>query len=193
MAPASPGPAPYRILVVCTANICRSVMAERFLRRDAEGRGLSQVEVGSCGVLFDDQPASDTVISVLAERGLDVSDHRSRTFAPVMLDSIHLVVTMTRAHARDLTLAVDGASPRIHTLGALVAWLGEPEHRVGSAAERVARFADARGASALLGSGDDEIADPHGRSKRVHRKAADRIEEFCAGLLDGLFGATDSD
>ncbi|MEZ5243758.1 MAG: hypothetical protein R2707_01575 [Acidimicrobiales bacterium] len=190
MAATSHGPGPFRILTVCTANICRSVLAERFLRREIDRRGLD-VAVESCGLLFDDEPASDIVLEVLAERGIDASDHRSRRFDAEMLSGVDLVVTMERAHARELTVSIQGASPRIHTLGGLVAWLGEADDLAGSPAERVARCAAVREAADLLGSGPDEIEDPHGRSRRVHRKAADRIETLSIGLLDGVFGPID--
>lgn len=185
--------APFRILTVCTANICRSVMAEHFLRREIEARGLGAVVVGSCGMLFDDEPASDTVLAVLSERDIDASGHRSRQYRADMVSDADLIVTMERKHARELAVSVVGASPRIHTLGGLVAWLGAADDLTGSAAERVARGAAARDSSALLGSGADEVGDPHGRSKRVHRKAADRIEALSIGLLDGLYGPHGAD
>jgi len=178
---------PYRILVVCTANICRSVMAQEFLRRDIAVREVDHVEISSCGLLFDDEPASETVLAVLAEHELDASAHRSRKFAPELLEGIDLVVTMERLHARELALSTEGASARIHTLGSLVEWCRSEETLVGSPGERLARFAEGRRSSDLLGSGSEEVEDPHGRSKRVHRKAAERIEDLCEGLLDGLF------
>jgi protein-tyrosine phosphatase len=181
------------MLVVCTANICRSVMAESFLRRDAAARGLEDLQVSSCGVLFDGEPASAAVQAVLGERDLDVSDHRSRRFSAELLATSDLVVTMERRHARELALTTEGGSPRIHTLGAVAGWLGGVEDLEGSPADRIARFAALRRSSDLLGSGADEIEDPHGRSKRVHRKTADRLEELCAGLLDGLYGAAGTD
>lgn len=177
---------PFRILVVCTANICRSVMAERMLRREVAQRGLP-VEVSSCGILFDGEPASDTVIAVLDERGLDARDHSSRRFAPELLESVDLAVTMERRHARELALAVDGASTRIHTLGSIVPWLAAQSFGDEPPGVRVERFAAQRRSSDLLGGGADEVDDPHGRSKRHHRRAADRLEELTAGLLDGLF------
>ncbi len=180
------GGEPFRILVVCTANICRSVMAQAFLERDVLARGLG-VTVASCGIRFDGEPASETVVGVLAERSLDVTGHRSRRFTPELLAAADLVVTMERMQAREVTVAVGGLSSRVHTLGALVEWL-RTDDLGGSPAERVARFAAGRQPGDLLGSGRDEIEDPHGRSKRVHRKAADRIEALCAALLDGLFG-----
>lgn len=187
-------PSPFRILVVCTANICRSVMAERMLRREVEARGLD-IEISSCGLMFDGAPASDTVLAVLSERGLDAHDHRSRKFTPALLDGVDLVVTMERRHARELAVAVEGMSPRIHTLGALVEWLSSPA-AAGSGgdnaaestpAAQIAACAAKRPSSALLGGGPDEVEDPHGRSKRVHRKTADQIDDLCRRMLAGLF------
>lgn len=192
MGAASHGDDPYRILVVCTANICRSVMAERFLRRAIGARGLRGATVGSCGLLFDDEPASDTVVAVLDELGIDARDHRSRSCTPEILADADLVVTMERRHARELAVSLDGASARIHTLGALAEGLAGLEDASGPPAERVARVMADREASALLGSGRDEIADPHGRSARVHRKTAARLDELANTLLDGLYGPLDA-
>ena len=131
---------PFRILVVCTANICRSVMAETMVRAVVEERALA-VEVSSCGMLFDGEPASDRVIAVLGERELDASAHRSRKFSPAMINGVDLAVTMERAHARELALQLEGASPRIHTLGSIVAWLDEHPSEGEGPRDRVAAFA----------------------------------------------------
>lgn len=179
---------PFRLLVVCTANICRSVIAERMLGAEIAARGLA-ADVESCGLLFDGEPASAAVLAVLDEHGLDARDHRSRRFTPELLDGVDLVVTMERNHARELALSVAGASPRIHTLGALVRWLATHDRDERTPAELVAAAAADRRSSDLLGSGSDEVDDPHGRSKRVHRRTAERLAELTSGLLDGLFGA----
>lgn len=192
MGAAAQGKAPFRILVVCTANICRSVMAERFLIRAIAARGVRGATVGSCGLLFDDEPASDPVIAVLDEMGIDARDHRSRKCTPEILADADLVVTMERRHARELAVSLDGVSPRIHTLGGLVDGLAGLEDASGTPAERVGRVSAGREASALLGSGPDEVADPHGRPTRVHRKAAARLEELANALLDGLYGPGDA-
>ncbi len=182
---------PLRLLVVCTANICRSVMAEYLLRHEADVRGL-ELEVSSCGLRRDGDPPSPDVVEVMGERGLDVGAHRSRRFRPELLDGVDLVVTMERFHARELALASEGVAGRILTLGAAAAWF--EAHPVSdasvSAAGRVAELVAARTPGDVLGVGPDEVADPHGRSRRIHRQARDRIESLCHGLIDGLYDAT---
>lgn len=179
----------FTILVVCTANVCRSVIAAAILRREAADRGLP-LDVRSCGLLFDGEPASGVVVALLGERGIDVSDHRSRKFGPEMIDGVDLVVTMERRHLRELAILLGGPSPRLHTLGALASGLSGGI--VGSEVRndpvaRVAAVAAARPPSQLAGNGPDEVDDPHGRSRRVHRKAIEHIEGLCRDLLDGLF------
>jgi protein-tyrosine phosphatase len=39
----------YRVLLVCTGNVCRSVIAEKVLRRDLAATGIA-AEVASAGL-----------------------------------------------------------------------------------------------------------------------------------------------
>ena len=70
-----------RILIVCTGNVCRSPMAMGLLRQRLAQDGLdSQVSVSSAGVYgLDGSAASRPGVDVLAERGIDISEHRART------------------------------------------------------------------------------------------------------------------
>ena len=58
------------VLFVCTANGGRSVIAERLLERDADGRHRAQSAGRNPGV-----GAHSEVIEALAEIGVDASDH----------------------------------------------------------------------------------------------------------------------
>ena len=86
------------ILIVCTANICRSPMAEVFLHQALVEKGLSAAwRVSSAGTWAQDGlPASDHGIKVMAERGLDTSQHLSREVNAAMLADVDLVLTMTQ-------------------------------------------------------------------------------------------------
>ncbi|MEM9467261.1 MAG: hypothetical protein AAGA90_17945 [Actinomycetota bacterium] len=175
---------PLRVLVVCTANICRSPAAEHYLRHHAAERGLD-VEVSSAGFLYDDESASDTMAKVMGERGFDLSAHRSRVVDCDLVDAVDLVVTMERRHGREL---VSRCGPRgVFTLrGAVAAIAAVDGDRSGPVARIEAADAD-RLPGDLLGSGDDEVPDPFGKSLRVNRRAADDLHDLTAALLDALY------
>lgn len=61
------------VLFVCTANGGRSVMAERLLRRESDGRHSAR-SAGS----MPGSAAHPEVIEVLGELGIDASDHVPR-------------------------------------------------------------------------------------------------------------------
>jgi arsenate reductase len=58
------------VLFVCTANGGRSVMAERLLRREANGRHSARSAGSNPGTAVHPQ-----VLEALAELGIDASDH----------------------------------------------------------------------------------------------------------------------
>ena len=59
------------VLVLCTANRCRSVMAGALLARRLRAAGVAGW-VHSAGLLGEGQPAPPGVVSVMAGSGLDV-------------------------------------------------------------------------------------------------------------------------
>ena len=61
------------VLFVCTANGGRSVMAERLLRREADGRHAARSAGSNPGTAAHPQ-----VLAALAEIGVDASDHVPR-------------------------------------------------------------------------------------------------------------------
>ena len=93
-----------RVLLVCTANICRSPMAMGLLRERLRKDGLEeQVMVSSAGVYgLDGNPASQPGVEVLAERGIDISAHRAHTVGEQEIADADLVLVMEEAHRRTL-------------------------------------------------------------------------------------------
>ncbi len=176
--------APFRVLVVCTANICRSPAAEWYLRHHADSRGLD-LDASSAGFLYDGEPASDTMSEAMGERGFDLASHRSRVATCDLVDEADLVVTMERRHARDL--AASCGPRRVFTLKGAVAALREVDPSITDPRDRVAAADSERRPGDLLGGGDDEVDDPFGKSLRVNRRAADLIERLTGELLDVLF------
>lgn len=173
------------ILVVCTANICRSVMTQAALRAEVERRGLP-VEISSSGFLYNGEPASDAASTVLTERGLDVSEHRSRITTPKIVDTADLVVTMERRHGRDIAVMMNRPSG-VFTFVTAVDLLSEVDPEITDPVERIAAADAARLDGDLLSTGPDEVEDPFGKSLKFNRKTADRLGELSGRLLDALF------
>jgi protein-tyrosine phosphatase len=72
----------YRILTVCTGNICRSPMAEYLLREAVADAGLEdRIEVESAGTTGWEagSPIDPRAGQLLAGRGIDARGHRAWT------------------------------------------------------------------------------------------------------------------
>lgn len=86
------------VLFVCHGNICRSPYAEATLERQVHGR----LEADSVGLMGPDRPSPETAVQVAAERGIDLSGHRSRLVTPERLRAAGLVAVMDPRQAAEL-------------------------------------------------------------------------------------------
>lgn len=181
-----------RLLVVCTANQCRSPFAAAVAAAEAERRGI-RVDVESAGFLDPGFEAADRVQKVAADRGLDLSGHVSRHVGDVALDDVDVVLTMEGVHVVDLGTMRPGIRSRTLTLSQAVAAL--EEHPVtdppldGPGLRRwVARVVEAAGPG-LAGVLDPrfDLPDPMGGTMRAHRRMADEVTDAVARLFDAWF------
>lgn len=88
------------ILFVCTGNICRSPMAAGLLRDRLAEEGLdSRHRVASAGVwALDGRPAAENAVTVMRERGIDISDHVAQTIRAEHVAEADLILVMSREH-----------------------------------------------------------------------------------------------
>lgn len=104
----------FRVMTVCTGNICRSPMAEVVLRDRLDAAGLGdRVVVDSTGVSDEEHgnPIDRRARTALAARGYDVPQHAARQVRAAELADRDLVLAMTASHARALRrLAPDPAA-----------------------------------------------------------------------------------
>lgn len=173
------------ILLVCTANQCRSPMAEAMLRASLGGQ--ASLAVGSAGFLADGVPCPEDVLVVMGEIGLDLSGHRSRRVSPGIVSGSALIVTMARQHAIDLVVEFPTAWERTFTVTDLLERSSVAGGRVGGETLQtwVARINGGRQRSDLLRlpAGGD-IPDPIGRPLREFRQTRDRLSGFTRALAE---------
>ena len=103
----------FRIVIVCTANICRSPMAEAMIRRGLRecGPDAAHVIVESAGVYgHEGSPIAPGSAAALNALGIEDDGHRGRLLTPAIVDAADLVLTMEEQH-RDAILA---GSPEAH-------------------------------------------------------------------------------
>ena len=109
--------APYRLMVVCTGNICRSPIAEAVLRQRLDAAGLgAAVVVDSGGTSPEEEgnPIDRRARTVLLGHGYPPPEHVARGIDPAWLGERDLVLAMTAQHARWLRRhAPDGAGERV--------------------------------------------------------------------------------
>ena len=121
---------PYRILVVCMGNICRSPMAEAVLRRAFTDAGLP-VEVDSAGTgdWHVGEPAHPNTMRMLQMNGYAL-EHSARALKGSWLDQRDLVLTMDQQNRRALlALATSDQATRIRMFRSFDSALqGLPEH-----------------------------------------------------------------
>jgi protein-tyrosine phosphatase len=97
--------APFRVVFVCTGNICRSPMADVVFRGFADAAGLGP-RVASTSAGTGDwhvgERADQRTIDALARAGYDGSHHRARQFTHTDFARSDLVVALDRSHERIL-------------------------------------------------------------------------------------------
>ena len=95
----------YRVLIVCTGNICRSPMGEVVLRDHLAQEGIDDVEVASAGVSTEEtgNPIDRRARAVLAEFGHEApAGHRAHRATADELRNADIVLAMTTGHAHAL-------------------------------------------------------------------------------------------
>lgn len=110
-------PARDQILVVCTANICRSPMAEGLLAHALSGQAgpLRYLQVTSAGIAArPGETVSANSVAALRKVGLDISTHRARALTQEMLDRALVVLCMTHAHTQAIAFQASPVPERLH-------------------------------------------------------------------------------
>jgi len=154
--------ASFRVLMVCTGNICRSPTAEGVLRRKLVGAGLDRlVQVQSAGTVdyHAGSPPDLRAQQVASRRGYDLSRQRARKLRADDFERFDLLLGMEAEHVeRMVELCPGSLSGRIRLL------MDYSPRRP-------------RGA---------EVPDPYYGAPAGFERVLDLIEEACDGLVKDL-------
>ncbi len=86
------------IVFVCTGNVCRSPMAEFYLRHFLGTKTKWEVFSSGTGACFGSH-ASEYAVDVMKEIGIDISSHISRPLNVDLVGEADLIVVMAQHHA----------------------------------------------------------------------------------------------
>jgi arsenate reductase len=103
----SEAPQKLRVLILCTANSARSQMAEGLLRHLAADR----MEVFSAGTRATS--VNPFAIQAMAERGIDISHHRSKHLNEFLGQPFDYIITVCDAAAESCPI-FPGKAERVH-------------------------------------------------------------------------------
>ena len=114
--------APRFVLFVCTANQCRSPMAEALLKSLAAQHGeADRWQIQSAGTWAEaGRPATQLSQVVMQQRGIDLSAHRSRLVDADLLADAALILVMTRHHQEALQAEFPAAQGKVLLLSQLI-------------------------------------------------------------------------
>ncbi|MFZ7086623.1 low molecular weight phosphatase family protein [Curtobacterium sp. RRHDQ10] len=168
----------FAVLVVCTGNLCRSVVAEAYLRRALADSPW--VDVASAGTATrDGLEAPPETAAQLAVLGL-VQDHRSTAVRAAHVAGADLVLTMTREQRRAVVRLDPRSAKRTFTLREFGRVLSMPDAPTASRSAHpttaLRQFVDeatrVRGLAPRPATPeDDDVVDPHGRPAPVFAEA----------------------
>ncbi len=120
-----------KIMFLCTANSCRSQMAEGFAKEF--GKGL--IEVHSAGLMA--AGVHNRAIAVMKEIGIDISNQKSKVIEEGLLKQMDIIVTLC-GYAEELCPYTPPEIKRIH-------WpIKDPVGTIGTEQEIMNEFRHAR-------------------------------------------------
>ncbi len=151
---------PDTVLVVCTANICRSPMAAGLLQHAlaAQPEPLRSVKVESAGVAArTGERVSENSVLALRKVGIDISQHTSRALTQEMLDRAAVIICMTESHRAMIQLQAEPPPKHIHLFREFM-----PD------------------------GADKEIPDPFGGPLKIYEISRDEMVEAIPSLVEYL-------
>ena len=170
----------FLILLVCTANHCRSPMAEHLLRHTLAANGAGgNITVESAGTeAVDGVPMHSVASQILFDTGVEVDDWRSRSLTIDLVSSADLVLTAETRHRAEIVTrhprSVQKTFPVLQ-FAELCELALSSGLTVKGPTDLIQTITSARGLMPLRAAGSDDIADPMGQTPSRFRSCAAQI------------------
>lgn len=183
----APDDAPV-VLFVCTANLCRSSMAELLLRErsPAQRRTWHVRSAGTSAV--DGRPMHPHTAKVLAERGIRAPNWRSHALTPAEVEQADLILTAEEEHRATVGRIASTALSRTWTLLHFAYLVNVAPPESGDQADLLetllSRARHGQSQAQPLAPDEMNVADPVTGSARRFRRCANTIDE----ALERIFG-----
>ena len=184
----------FNVLVVCTANHCRSPIAEQLLTAAvAEQFGDDNSwNISSAGSDVDRiRPLHKFAEEVLRERGVLIPGHRAVQVTRDQIMDADLILTAARQHRAAVVTIAPPALGRTFTIRQFARLVDQIEPitstdpvELGRQLVDDAKFA--RGMMQPVPVEQDDVADPMGRPITVFRECADQLDDAVQRILRPL-------
>ena len=190
----------FKILTVCTGNICRSPLAEHLLRQHLGRWPIVEVTSAGTRALVGKPMTAQTIGIAQANGAIDANSHSARELGLDQLRDADLVIALTRAHRGEIAATFPRGSRHTFTLREL-ARLFENLHAtdletvakmaVEDTAGRVAELVDV--AAGLRGfvappedQLDDDVIDPYHRGDDIYALMANQLIPAVETIADSF-------
>lgn len=181
----------FRILVVCTGNICRSPVAEQLLR---DRLPAENVVVHSAGTAArPGMVMTDEAVALSRRYGGEPDGHEATRLTRALVEEADLVLTAERSHRADVVRLHPRASRFTFTLTQFARMVesidAEDLAKISTPAELVAAAAARRGYVQASTPEADDIADPYRRAQSVYDAAGVSIDAAVSTIAAAFPGA----
>jgi protein-tyrosine phosphatase len=147
-----------KILFVCTANVCRSPMAEAIFNALAEERDLPFRAESAGTAALEGRPLGPHAVAALEEVGIHPGAHRARQVSEAMIEESELVLVMCARQAAALHRLCGNQSRKIYTL---------PEYATRSCVE-------------------EGVPDPYGHTMVAYRSSVRQLYEYVERAVERI-------
>lgn len=175
------------VLVVCTANICRSPVGERLLASRLGGSGVTVTSAGTSALVG--RPVDPPMADLLARAGVPAGPFTARQVGADLLRDAALVLTMAREHRAAVVATAPVAVRRTFLLteaadlAEAVAAAGWPAELPAEPAARLAALPSLAGPHRVPGGSGEDVPDPYRHPDEVYAACFALIEDAVDRLV----------